>query len=555
MPQASNHDVLLPDVPALGAVETWDGVFRGEARAALEAALPRFMMPRRWFASKARTVRQTEILETVPILPRAQLVLVRVSYTDGHAETYVLPVEWAAGEAAVALAAERPASVIASLQTGGEHGILYDAVWDPAFCQALLDAIIEHREYAGTSGDVVASTAAVLQRLVGDAPQQLPPVLLGVEQSNTSVRFGDRLIMKLYRRLETGINPDQEIGQFLTDRCSFANTPPVAGVLEFRSHGADAARAEPITMALLQGFVPNRGDAWAYTLDALRDYFRAHAGSSLAAEDLALPKTPLLDLARHGVPAQAEQLIGPYLASARLLGRRTAELHLALCSDPADPAFAPEPFTPEFQAYLHRSMRSLTDRMMQLLRDRFDALPAAGQADAVRVLALEGEIAARFDTLLARPISALRARIHGDYHLGQVLYTGDDFMIIDFEGEPARPLRERQMKRSPLQDVAGMLRSFHYAAYAAYFAEAGAGASTSALEPLARYWHRWVSVAFLRTYLDVAEGAAFLPPSPDNLRLLLDAYLLEKAVYELGYELNNRPAWVRIPLQGILQTI
>lgn len=555
MPEASNHDDRLPDVPALGTVETWDDVFRGEARAALEAALPRFMTPRRWFASKARTVQQTEVLETVPILPRAQLVLVRVSYTDGHAETYVLPVEWAAGEAAAVLAAERPASVIASLQAGGEQGILYDAVWDPAFCQALLDAIIEHREYAGTGGDVVASTAAVLRLLAGDAPQQLTPVLLGVEQSNTSVRFGDRLIMKLYRRLETGINPDQEIGQFLTDRCAFANTPPVAGVLEFRSRQADAGPGEPITMALLQGFVPNRGDAWAYTLASLGDTFRAHAGSGLAAEDLALPQAPLLELVRGEIPARAEEIIGPYLESARLLGRRTAELHLALTSDPADPTFAPEPFTPEFQAYLHRSMRGLTDRMLQLLRDRFDALPAAGQADAVRVLDLEGEIAARFDTLLARPIQALRARIHGDYHLGQVLYTGDDFMIIDFEGEPARPLRERQMKRSPLQDVAGMLRSFHYAAYAAYFAEAGAGASAAALEPLARYWHRWVSVAFLRTYLAVAEGAAFLPASPDDLRLLLDAYLLEKAVYELGYELNNRPGWVRIPLQGILQTI
>jgi maltose alpha-D-glucosyltransferase/alpha-amylase len=178
-----------------------------------------------------------------------------------------------------------------------------------------------------------------------------------------------------------------------------------------------------------------------------------------------------------------------------------------------------------------------------------DTLPEAGRRDAERVLALEGSIAARFDTLLVRPIHALRSRIHGDYHLGQVLFTGEDFIIIDFEGEPARPLSERQMKRSPLQDVAGMLRSFHYAAYAAYFSQA------RDLEQWARFWHLWVSVAYLKTYLDVVSGAAFLPSSSDELKLLLDAYLLEKAVYELGYELNNRPDWVIIPLQGILQTV
>ena len=368
------------------------------------------------------------------------------------------------------------------------------------------------------------------------------------------MRYGDRLILKLYRRLEVGINPDQEIGQFLTEKTTFANTPLVAGVLEFRRREPEGGK--PITVALLQGFVPNRGDAWRYSLDTLAEYFTAaRSQGEVAVTDLALPQAPLLELVRDEIPVQAERLIGAYIGSARLLGRRTAELHLALTSDPADPIFGLEPFTAEFQGYLHRSMRELTDRIMHLLRARFSALPEAAQREAREVLALEGQIAARFDTLLARPIHALRSRIHGDYHLGQVLYTGEDFMIIDFEGEPARPLSERQMKRSPLQDVAGMLRSFHYAAYAAYFALAQNGAPAPELEPWARFWHLWVSVAYLKTYLEVVEGAAFLPSSPDELKLLLDAYLVEKAVYELGYELNNRPDWVKIPLQGILQTV
>jgi trehalose synthase-fused probable maltokinase len=432
--------------------------------------------------------------------------------------------------------------------------VLYDAVWDPAFCTALLEAITDQRHYGGVSGDMTAVASSALAQLRGAGTALLPPVLLGVEQSNTSIRYGERFILKLYRRLEAGVNPDQEIGLFLTERAVFANVPPVVGALEFRPHAPNAG--EPVTLALLQGFVPNRGDAWHYTLDALADYYRtAEHQLGLAGFDLALPQAPLLELVQDAIPAQAEQLIGPYLDSARLLGRRTAELHLALASAPDDAAFGLEPFTPDFQAYLHGSTRGLTEHIMHLLRERFATLPESGQEEARQVLTLEPRIAARFEALLARPVHAMRSRIHGDYHLGQVLYTGDDFMIIDFEGEPARPLSERRMKRSPLQDVAGMLRSFHYAAYAAYFAQEQDGRPAPELERWARFWHLWVSVAYLQTYLAVADSAPFMPADPEDLRLLLDVYLVEKAVYELGYELNNRPGWVQIPLQGILQTV
>ena len=554
MSRETHEPAGLPDVPVLAVTGTWEIVFQRGAKEALEAALPRFLMPRRWFGAKARNIRGIRIVEVVPILQDAYLVLIRADYAAGEPDTYMLPMAFMAGAAAQAFSRERPTAVIATFQTGQGSGILYDAVWNLEFCQALLEAIIQRREYPGTTGNVVAIAASVLPRLRGDVSQPLPPVLLGVEQSNTSVRYGEQLILKLYRRLEVGINPDQEIGQFLTEKAAFANVPPVAGVLEFRRR--KPAGGEPITLALLQGFVPNHGDAWHYTQHSLTDYFEAaRARGERNGANLPLPHAPLLELIRGDIPAEAEQFIGAYMASARLLARRTAELHLALVSDPADPVFAPEPFTADCQDTMHRSMRELTDRIVQLLRARFDALPEAGKADARQVLSLEKQIAARFDALLDRPIHALRSRIHGDYHLGQVLYTGQDFMIIDFEGEPARPLSERQMKRSPLQDVAGMLRSFHYAAYAAYFSQAQDGAPIPELDPWARFWHLWVSTAYLKTYMEVVRGAAFLPSSPDEVKLLLDVYLVEKAVYELGYELNNRPGWVTIPLQGILQTV
>lgn len=550
----STHQATgIPDLPALHAPGAWDTVFQGAAREALEATLPRFVMPRRWFGAKARTIRAIQIIEALPILPTAFLTLIRVEYAEGDAEMYALPVAFATGAPAQALRQEHPAAVIAALQAGTASGILYDAVLDTNFCQALLAAISQGRQIQGASGDMVASATRALPGLRGDESHPLPPHVLGVEQSNTSIRYADRLILKLYRRLEGGVNPDQEIGQFLTEKATFANIPPLAGALEFRRR--EPAGGEPITLALLQGFVPNHGDAWRYSLHALADYFEtARAQDEVSVDDLALPSAALLELVRGEMPAQAEHLIGVYLASARLLGRRTAELHLALTSDPLDPVFAPEPFTREFQATLHRSMQGLTGRILDLLRARLQTLPEVCQPEAREVLALEGRLSACFERLLTQPIRALRSRIHGDYHLGQVLYTGDDFMIIDFEGEPARPLSERQMKRSPLQDVAGMLRSFHYAAYAALFAQAQYGAPP-ALESWARFWFLWVSVAYLKTYLEVVGDAEFLPSAPDELELLLDAYLVEKAVYELGYELNNRPDWVRIPLAGILHTV
>ena len=273
MSRQTQETAGLPDVPALAVTGAWETVFQGAAKAALEAALPRFLKPRRWFGAKARTIRGIRIVEAVPILQDAYLILLRADYAAGEPDTYVLPMAFMAGAAAQAFSQERPAAVIATLQTGQGSGILYDAVRNLEFCQALLEAIIQRRQYRGATGDVVATAASVLPRLRGDASQPLSPVLLGVEQSNTSVRYGEQLILKLYRRLEVGINPDQEIGQFLTERTAFANVPPVAGMLEFRRH--EPVGGEPITLALLQGFVPNRGDAWHYTLDSLADYFKA----------------------------------------------------------------------------------------------------------------------------------------------------------------------------------------------------------------------------------------------------------------------------------------
>jgi maltose alpha-D-glucosyltransferase/alpha-amylase len=250
-------------------------------------------------------------------------------------------------------------------------------------------------------------------------------------------------------------------------------------------------------------------------------------------------------------------MMGTYLPSAQLMGQRTAELHRVLASAPDDPAFAPEPFGTLYQRSLVQSLRNLTRQSFQLLRRRLSGLPEDARADAERVLGLEAAILQRTREAFARKVSAVRTRLHGDLHLGQILYTGRDFVIIDFEGEPMRSLSERRLKRTPLRDVAGMVRSFQYAAQSALLKRVAGGQvrreDAAALAPWVRVWESWASAAFLGGYLRAAAGAAHLPAAREELSAILDASLLEKALYELAYELNNRPDWVHIPLRGILQ--
>jgi maltose alpha-D-glucosyltransferase/alpha-amylase len=372
-----------------------------------------------------------------------------------------------------------------------------------------------------------------------------------VEQSNTSVVYGGQFILKVFRRSDEGVNPDLEIGRFLTETAEFANVPSVVGAIEYQRKGGAA-----MTLGILQQFVPNVGDAWSYTLDSLSHYFE-RALAHPEAEVPGLPQPPVLDLLNDEFPVLAKELIASYLESARLLGQRTAELHKALASSTDDPNFAPEPFSMLYQRSVYQSMQSQMSQVFPWLRTRLKQLADGTREEAQRVLDLEPEIRRRYRSLLQRKLNTMRIRVHGDYHLGQVLYTGRDFVIIDFEGEPPRPLSERRIKRSPLRDVAGMLRSFHYASYSALFGMVPGVRPEDfpALEPWANFWYTWVSVTFLRAYMTVAKDEPFLPKDAIELQVLLDAYLLEKAVYELGYELNSRPDWLKVPLRGLLQLL
>ena len=529
-----------------------EDLFLAALRNSLPVALPQFLIKQRWFGGKARTISSVEVSDVIPFHSdnlRSYLILAKVNYTSGPAETYDIPLV----RAPHGPAQPSDSSLLrVRARNFPEEIVLQDALTNENFLAHLLDVVANGVAVRGAGGQVRAVSTSALHSIWQPSQGLLMPSVMSAEQSNSSVVYEKRLVLKIFRRLEQGLNPDLEIGSFLTGKTSFRNVPPLAGYLEYLSEtGARTA------LGILQGYIANEGDAWQFTLKALAEYYgEAQRSGSLGASEV--PHSPLLSLCGQTLPDKARQRIGPYLDSAVLLGRRTAELHLALASDQKDPDFAP-------QAFSEAELRALANSAVQLLTANFDLLgrlkdkmPDHSREDAQGTLRLEERARARLQLLAGRRISAMVTRIHGDYHLGQVLFTGSDFVIIDFEGEPARPLAERRKKRSPLQDVAGMLRSFHYAAYAPLLHDNGKKLPHEPLQDLgnwAQYWQRWVSATFLKTYLEVSGNSNFIPKDREELALLLDLYLLDKAVYELGYELNNRPSWVRIPLDGISQLL
>ena len=538
--------------PVLPPARTLERVLSGRTLSALLDALPEWLASRRWFGAKTRRLRSIQLLDSLPLPEHgeleARLAILKVDYADGEPDLYALPLALADASTAERLVRESPEVVIARLPDGRA---VFDGFTDPRVTEQLLGLIERPRRIRATAGVLVPERTGAFRRLAGKVNAPLPATPIRVEQSNTSVVFGERLIFKLFRRLEGGVNPDLEIGRALTER-GFPYVPPVAGSLEYRP-----TKGEPITLGILQGFVPNQGDAWAYTLDAVDEaYERA---LTLGEEPRSRPPSTrrLLQLARTGLEPDVEQWIGGYLESVRVLGVRTADLHLALGSITDDPAFTPEPFTASYQRSMYQSVRTQLKETAALLARRRELIPEADRPAVDRVLALESSLQERLRALIRPPISGRRIRIHGDYHAGQVLWAGRDFVIIDFEGEPGRRLSERRLKRTPLKDVAGMLRSLHYAAYGP-LVSAGLSSPTRQedvprLMPWARLWYESAASTFLGSYLRRMGDSDLLPDADDQLVTLLDGLLLQKAFYEVTYELNNRPAWVSIPLRGILE--
>jgi maltose alpha-D-glucosyltransferase/alpha-amylase len=533
---------------------SWEEVLRGKARTGLEELLPAYLSDRPWFCGKERQTEAAMILETTPFSydsSTAHIALVQVEYSVGESETYLLPLAYATIAAADQIQAATPQAVICRLRLEGDsepvEGILYDPVGERNFSLGVLQAITRHRRFKRAGGELVALPLNALRRNHQSGEDLPEPALLNGRHNNSSIAYGDRWLLKVYRRLEEGVHPEVEVGRFLAEKTSFTQTPVPAGMLEYRrSWGA------PMTLALLETYVPHQASAWTFTRDALGRFFE-QALMKQAQTPEPFPPRQFTEMLRSDLTPLAQETIGSYLETVRLLGQRSAEFHTALASAPQERDFAPEPFTTMYQRSLYQSLRSQTRQSFALLRRRINELPASVTEHARKLVTMEEELLRRCRSMLDRRVTALRTRCHGDYHLGQVLHTGKDFVVIDLEGHPSHSLSDRRRKQSPLRDAACMLRSFHYASRFALHDEAIRRQDVPVLEPWANFWYLWVSVAFLKAYLEIASRDSFLPKDEEEIRILLDFFLLKRAINELRYELTNHPQRVVVPVEGLLQ--
>jgi maltose alpha-D-glucosyltransferase/alpha-amylase len=539
---------------------TLDGLLTGTGLELLQQILPTYLPHQRWFGAKSRTIKTVCVLDWVQ-LPNihAALVFLELTYenaAEGEAkDVYQLPLTISTGEDAENIHSAAPGSIIATLATPDGPAVLHDAVAREDLRQALLELIASDTKIPTQNGMIEGRKSSAFATARGEGP--LPARTGSAEQSNTSILYDAKLIMKLFRRLQPGENPDTEIGRFLTEIAYFPRIAPFLGDIRLT-----AENSEPITVAMLQGLVENEGDGWQWTLDELSRYYESVATTPVPQGTGKQPS--FLDTLTRDADGEAHKFArehaGLYLDAAALLGRRTAEMHLALATPTGDPAFTAEAFSvadleadaTRIDAQIVRTLDALKRGMSQLADD-------ATVDRAALLLSRRIDLFARSNVITASSAAdcGQRIRIHGDYHLGQVLRSRGDYVILDFEGEPARSLVERRAKQSPLKDVAGMLRSFSYAAYAGLSAftqrrPPNNEADARNLEAWARLWQNAVSAEYLRAYRQAVHVNPSLIPQPAEAQRLLEAYLLEKSLYELLYELNNRPAWVRIPLAGIL---
>lgn len=541
-------------IPTLIVNNNWQAVFaQPQLKAILETRLRDYLPSCLWF-DNTKKIQSVQISEIIPLSNKdteAQIILLHLDYLQGDPEIYLLVLSYAEGEQAIHIQAETPQAVVARLRIQGheEVGVLFEAVVDKNVLSIPLEAIANQISYSGKFGKLVATSTNILQETYTNSTN-FEPYLKHEEKSKTLIVYEDRLLLKLFRKIDEGINPDLEIGRFLQEKKYLKHFASIAGALEYVR-----PNAQPITLGILQEFIPDTISSWDYTLDRLRDYFEAVEVQQSVTE-VPVPKASLLDLQEAEFP-ELTLIIGSYLNSAHLLGKRTAELHIALASEVDNPDFVAEPFSPFYQRSIYQSARTLTGKVLLLLKKQLKQLSPATQTLAQAVLNRQDELIGRFQLVLDTKITAMRTRCYGNYHLGQVLYTGKDFIIVNFEGDPALNLNERRMKRSPLRDVAGMLQSFNYAANIALQNEIESGMNLPndlpVMKQWAQYWYSWVSAAFLKSYLAEADENPFLPQTKLELQVLLDAYLLERAIYELGNELNNGSDLVDIILQQILK--
>jgi maltose alpha-D-glucosyltransferase / alpha-amylase len=447
--------------------------------------------------------------------------------------------------------------VFARVRRGdGATFFLNDAIFNAEFTTSLMDAFAHRRKFIGEEGVLLSLRNREFRTLWGGTHPDLTPRVLPSEV-NSSIQFGDRFVFKLLRQVEPGIHPGVEKGQFLTEQRHFPYAVPFAGHLEYQP-----ASGQSTVMGLLHGYFPNEGDGWHLTNHALMDFLHGVRVSKYSRSDL-MKSAPVaiysLDFALSETPSIAHELIGSYLPLARAMGERVAYLHLEFLNGKDDPAFAPEPFNDFYRQMLFHSNLALTSRRLEFLRQRYMDMGEEQRNSANKVISLENEIAAHFRRLFDQRVSSVRIRFHARLHLGHMLMRDGQAVMFDFDGDPQLHISERRIKRCPLRDVTSMLYSFGYAASAAnrqfLSAEGQESIDRESARVWARFWYSHVTAAFLQGYWKIAGTAPYVPASREHQQILLDNYLLERALLDLRPDISARPELQMLPLRVILHLL
>jgi maltose alpha-D-glucosyltransferase/alpha-amylase len=520
----------------------WADLFRQLNLQQLENdVIPGFLPRQRWFGAKDQRVKAAPLQARGEITRPAEdgsasetfmAGVVEAQLARGGRQRYFLPLATIWSSAETELRQGLIPVTLAELRQFRREGALVEAFSQDGLSLALMDAIQREATIPLEGGQMRFRKTPIFDQVA--PPERLVVRRAGVEQSNSSVFFEDYGMLKTYRRLQPGPHPEIEMSRFLVERAGFANTPPLLALMELDLDTKDAP--ETHALGVLFGFIRNQGDGWTQALDYLTRY---------------------LDDALLSTGTRSSDLPDPdvfFLALARQLGIRTAQMHRALAEQGHDdPDFAPEPITAEDVAEWRRELEASAGDLLSRLEREGSKLPPSAVELAERLIALRDGLFRQIRTLLPVDVAAHKTRFHGDFHLGQVLVVKNDFFIVDFEGEPTRLLADRRRKSSPLRDVAGMIRSFDYASFTAVrqLAEARPAAEPRMVQ-FAEAWRQRAVDGFRAAYRKTMRGCAAYPMHKKQERTMLAFFTLEKAVYEASYELANRPSWVDIPLNGIL---
>jgi len=498
--------------------------------------LENYIINKRWYGGKASTLKYIEVVDSFRISSKENTyfgVLLEVNFKEAFYQHYFMPLAFMSEEEL------DTNTVIAPVKMNDQEGFLVDALHQEDFRKLLFDKIIHSKE--SDPSKVKFHKGSKLEE-----KEYISSKFMGVEQSNTSIIYNNTLVLKIFRRIYISMNPDYEISRFLTERMHFKSSPEYMGSISVILTEGN------ITLGLMQKLVPNQGDAWKFMLEESDRIF-----DNLQHKKIKIAKLPDIELFKrlklNEVPHEIIDWAGlSIFLRIQTLATRTAEMHIALGSDIHETAFTPTTYNGDYTVWLKNRLTYQFQNRLNILENNLHKLDGLALELANQFLDHKKEIRKLFLDFDWTKMKSERIRIHGDYHLGQVLVNGDDFYILDFEGEPESTIRDRKVKQPPLKDVAGMFRSFHYAIYATIFNNKDkCPFEQKELFYAGEILYKYFVGVFLQTYTDVAQGGNLNIGYRNEIDFLLKYCLLEKAVYELGYELNSRPRWSVIPLTGI----